>query len=244
MVAQRLVGVRDGCNALGNGVTILQHLDGLVRAADQHRHGDGIGVVGARLVLALQLVGLSGNVLIGFRRQHKAGMVDVDRIGSGIGDDHHRADLRDGEQQCGEGQRQAHAAMRVRIARQLARMQRHARPGEPVHVRHRRVVVFIRVVVLVLLQDREHARRRRMPRLAGGAGRHGDADAVAINIDALVRDRHDDRHRPLGRALRVPGVLAGLHVLEVIGIDLLGLHGAAGDGPGREKSGCREKGAA
>ena len=66
--------------------------------------------------------------------------------------------------------------------------------------------------MLVLLQDLEDAGRRRMAGLARGAGRGGNPDAIAIDMDLLVRDRHDDQQRTTGRALRKPVELAILEV--------------------------------
>lgn len=58
-------------------------------------------------------------------------------------------------EQPGELQRQVHAAMAFREARQPASMQRHAVPGQALHVEHRRVVIGGRMVPGVLLKDRE-----------------------------------------------------------------------------------------
>jgi hypothetical protein len=69
-------------------------------------------------------------------------------------------------------------------------------------------------VVLVLLQDLEHAGGRAVAGLAGGAGGGRDADAIAIDMHQLVRDRHDDDDGSALRALRKPVELA---ILQVIG---------------------------
>ena len=109
-----------------------------------------------------------------------------------------------------------HATVGVRVARQVAGVERDARPGEALGERHRRVVVQARVVVGVFLQDREHAGRRLVPGAAGGASRDPDPDAVAIHIDELIGERDDDRHRPRRRALGIPHVLAGLELTDVL----------------------------
>ena len=132
------------------------------------------------------------------------------------GDDDRRTEMRHLEQPGRKIERQAHAAMRGRIARQIAGMQRDARPGQPVHVGHRRIVVGRGMVVLVLLQHHEHAGRRRVPRLAGRAGRDGYADAVAIDVHQLLRQRDDHRDRPGRLAIRMPGELAGLQVGDLL----------------------------
>jgi len=113
------------------------------------------------------------------------------------------------EQLLGKVNWQAHTAVRRRIAGQLARVQRHAVPGQAVHVRHRSVVADGRVVMLVLLQHGEDAGGRLMPFLSSGAGGHRHAYPVAVDMDQLLRDRDDHGHRPLGRELRIPGVFAG-----------------------------------
>ena len=56
----------------------------------------------------------------------------------------------------------ADAAMGSRIAREHAGMHGDARPGNPLHVGHRRAAVDIGVVKFVLLNDAEDAHRRRM----------------------------------------------------------------------------------
>jgi hypothetical protein len=71
-------------------------------------------------------------------------------------------------------------------------------------------------MVLVLLQDHEHAGRRAVAGLAGGAGGHADLDAVAVDVDELVRDRDDEDDRALRREVRLPDELAGL---ERAGVD-------------------------
>ena len=140
------------------------------------------------------------------------GWVDLFRLRLVVGDDHRHAELGDAEQALGELLRQAHASVRGRVARQLPGMQRDARPGQPVHVRHRRVVVGRGMVVLVLLQDLEHAGRRCVAELAGRAGRGGDAHAVAVDVDPLIGERDDDEDRAARRAVGIPVELAVLEL--------------------------------
>ena len=106
----------------------------------------------------------------------------------------------------------AHAAVRGRVARQAAGVQRDARPREPLHVGHRRGVVDARVVVGVLLQDREHAGRRLVALLARRNRRDADHHAVAVDVGELLRQRHDHHHRSVGRDLRMPDELARLEL--------------------------------
>ena len=69
------------------------------------------------------------------------------------------------------------------------------------------------MMVLVLLQDREDAGRRRMPLLSGGARREPDPGAVAIDVNELIRNRNDDGDRTLRRQFRIPTELAGLQLV-------------------------------
>jgi transposase len=55
---------------------------------------------------------------------------------------------------------------------------------------------------------------------AGAVRRTGDASAVAVNVHALIRDRHDDGDRTDRRALRVPSELAGLEFVDFLDQDL------------------------
>jgi hypothetical protein len=130
------------------------------------------------------------------------------------GEDHRRSDLGDGVEVVGEVGRQVNAAMRVWIARQIADMERDPFPGELLHVRHR-FAIRGRSVHLGLVEDGEDAGRRRMSRLAGGAGRHADQDAVAKDEDELPRDQDDDGDRPLWRARGMPDELPRLEAGEV-----------------------------
>ena len=165
---------------------------------------DGMGLPP---ILALDLLSRGGaedRSRIGHRR----------RIGMASGKDDRRPDLGDGVEVVGEIGRQVNAAVRVGIARQIADMQRDALPGELLHVRHR-LAIGGRGVHLGLVEDGEHAGRRRMARLAGRDGRGADQDAVAIDEDELLRDRDDDGDRTFRRALRVPDELTRLETAEV-----------------------------
>ena len=145
------------------------------------------------------------------------------------GDDDRRADLRDVIKVVGEVLRKVNAAMRVGIARKIADMQSDALPGEPLHIGHG-FPVFDRGVGLGLIQNREHAGRRAVTRLARRGGRNADQDAVAVDERELLRDRDDDGDRPLGRPLGVPGELPRLKRLEVIASRILGDRARDGNG--------------
>ena len=213
-LAERLLRIGD-LDLAGSGQrAVVEHRDRLVGAAHDHARRARRGLVAFRILGRLD-GGVDGVELA--RRivaKHHAGMGDRHRLGRVVGDDHRHADSGDAEQQGGEFLRQADAAVRGGIARQLPGVQRDPRPGQPVHVGHGRIVVGRRVMVLVLLQDLEHPRRRAVPGLAGRAGRGPDAHAVAVHMDKLLGQRDDDQDRPAGRAVGIPVEFA---VLELIG---------------------------
>ena len=173
----------------------------------------GLGVRRRHLLVLKLRLGLV-ELGLGILRENEARMRNGGRLRMRIGDDHRRPNMRDGEKQFGKFERQSHAAMRRRIARQLAGMKCHARPGQPVHVRHRRVVIGRGMVIAILLQDREHAGRRRMAGFAGRTGRDRNADAIAIDMHQLIGQRDDDGDRPLGRTLGMPGELSRLQFAD------------------------------
>src|SRR5687768_117772 len=82
-------------------------------------------------------------------------------------DDNARPELGGWPQLRGEITRQANASVRGRITGQHTLVQRHARPGEALHVRHWSIAVEIGPVMAVLLEDAEHTQWGRM---TGGAG--------------------------------------------------------------------------
>ncbi|KAG1252116.1 hypothetical protein G6F68_011938 [Rhizopus microsporus] len=133
---------------------IAQYVQALVVQADQDADLAGRG-------RAVVPPGLCGTAALGFRQrlparihrcQHR-GIGQRHRRALGIGHHHGIAALGFAEQLLREGLRQAHAAVRSRVARQAAAMQGDAIPGQPLHVGHRRAVVEVGPVVLVLLQD-------------------------------------------------------------------------------------------
>ena len=160
------------------------------RACCRPRRRDGI----ARLALGFGLLlhhGRGG----GGQRIEQIGVLDwLGRHGSAR-HNHMLADGCDAEQPGREGEGQADAAMRGRIARHDAAMQRGARPGQTLHPRHRRAAIEVRVVAAALFQDRKHAG---LGRIAAHAGRHArarDTRRAAINVDFLLGKRDDERHR-------------------------------------------------
>ena len=96
------------------------------------------------------------------------------------------ADRGDLEQLGGEGEWQADAAMRGRIAGNHAGMQRRAGPGDPVHPGHRRAAIDVGMVESLLLEDAEDARLGGVSRHAGRDGRARDQRRAAIDVELLL----------------------------------------------------------
>ena len=120
-----------------------------------------------------------------------------------------RADLRDAVEQLGKAPGQPDAAMRRRVAGQIAGMHCDTLRGEPLHVGHRRIVIGARPMHDLLLQDGEHAGRRLASLAAGRYCRRGNGHAVAVQQGALS-GQIDHQEQGSGRSgLRVPDKLAG-----------------------------------
>ncbi len=128
------------------------------------------------------------------RRRHgrarQRRMLDVEYGGIVGHDDHARADSGHAPQLHGEVMRQADAAVRGRIARHDAGVQRHPRPGDALHVGHRRVGVDVGAVEAVLLDHGEHAGGRTVSRHPGGYRALGYEAGAAVDPDALLGERH------------------------------------------------------
>jgi hypothetical protein len=90
------------------------------------------------------------------------------RLQFGTGNNHAGVELGEAVQPHGEIMRHADAAMRGRVADIRAFMHGDARPGDALHVRHRRIAVDVRTMEELFLDDAEDAERRRMARYAGG----------------------------------------------------------------------------
>src|SRR5262249_51753810 len=103
-----------------------------------------------------------------------------------------------------------------RISRQRAAVERDARPGDGLHVGHVRIVIKVRVVLCLLLNDAEYAGRRLASFLAARHRGPQDPASSVIDGDSLVAQRNDSHDRfasdarlnKLDRAFR-PGVSGG-----------------------------------
>ena len=84
-------------------------------------------------------------------RHEQRRMGKLDRLRVVRRDDHAHADPRLVEQPLRKAIGHPHAAVRGRISGQRPAVQRDARPGDALHVRHPGIVIEVRVVVLVLL---------------------------------------------------------------------------------------------
>lgn len=100
--------------------------------------------------------------------------------------------------------------MASRITGQVARMHGDSSPGEPLHVRHRGVVIFLRVVCFLFLENGEYAARRSVALRAGAYAGATDQDAVAINIHHLLRNAYQHHERPARRELWSPPIFTWL----------------------------------
>ncbi len=124
---------------------------------------------------------------------------------SRIGDHDGHAAVRHLVELPGEVVRHAHAAMRGRIARHGIRfVQRDARPGQPLHERHRSVRIEVGFVILLLFENGKDAARRRVPGLAGRDLRASRPLRVAV-IDRkrlLVLGNEDLQRAGIGRKAR------------------------------------------
>src|SRR5947207_10979620 len=93
-------------------------------------------------------------------REHQSGIRCEMRHGRFAVTNHDGAALRSlAEEHLRESERQANATMAGRVTGQIARVHGNASPGQSLHVWHRRVVVFLRVVLLLFLEDAEYAAR-------------------------------------------------------------------------------------
>src|SRR5204862_4871283 len=100
--------------------------------------------------------------------------------------------------------------MAGRVTWQVARTDCNSSPGQPLHVWHRRVVVFLRIMLLLFLEDAEDAARRGVAFRASAHSWTADEDAVPINVHGLLWDAHKHHERTARRELRFPPILARL----------------------------------
>ena len=82
-----------------------------------------------------------------------------------------------------------------RISRQRAAVERDARPGDALHVGHVRIVIKVRVVLCLLLNDAEYAGRRLASFLAARHRGPQDPASSVIDGDPLVAQRNDSHDR-------------------------------------------------
>src|SRR4051812_30450799 len=103
------------------------------------------------------------------------------------------------------------------IARQAAGMQRHPLPCQPLGVGHRRIVVRARVMIGVLLENREDSIRSVMAGLARRYGGNADPHAVAKDRRDLSVEIDVDKHWPVRRELRRPHPFPWLELVLLAG---------------------------
>jgi hypothetical protein len=122
-------------------------------------------------------------------------MRDLDRRHIGRCHDHPQAHFGQVEQAFRKVKGHANAAMRRRISRQSTTVERNARPGEALHVGHEGIIVEVRVVIRVLLDDAEDPGGRLASPLAT---RHRRTKYPAIGVvdgDPLALQRNDRQDR-------------------------------------------------
>ena len=148
---------------------------------------------------------------------HQQRMREVGRCDRAGRDDDARAHPGPGPHLHGKRRWHADAAVRRRIARQHTGVQGDARPGEALHVRHRRAAIDVGAVHLVLLNDAEHAHRGRMPLHSCRDRAFGEQTVAVVDAHLLLLDRDGNDQRPvrlgagvLARGLVLGGRLAGL----------------------------------
>ena len=118
---------------------------------------------------ALNVLG-SGRVGTSLVQSIQEGMGDVDGGYVGRRDDDACSDAGQIEQALCKAIGEAHTAVRSAIARKRASMQSDARPGDPLHKRHLRVLIEVGDVISILLQDCEDASGRLVGSAAGRDG--------------------------------------------------------------------------
>ncbi len=130
-------------------------------------------------------------LLAGRVRLEELGMVDGGGENIVAHDDHAQADIRQREELLGERVWQAYAPVRRRLARQHARVQGDAGPGDALHEGHVAVFIDVGGVHLLLLH---HAVDAGGGLVAGRAARHRRLQDLALGVvdgDALIVERHD-----------------------------------------------------
>src|SRR5215472_5020687 len=88
-------------------------------------------------------------------------------------------------------------------------MKRNALPCQSLHVRHGGVVISAGIVLRPFLQDCEYAGRRAVTRLPRRACGNTNGHAVAVDVDELLWQGHDDDDRAAWRDFWPPDELSG-----------------------------------
>ena len=104
------------------------------------------------------------------------------------------------EQACCKVEGHPDAAMRRRISRQGAAVERDARPGDALHVGHEGIVIEVRVVLRFFLDDAEDPGGRLASLLAARHRRPEDPTVGVVDGDPLVLKRNDGHDRRAGGA--------------------------------------------
>ena len=96
--------------------------------------------------------------------------------------------------------------MRGRLGANLSGVERHAVPGEPLHERHRRVLVEIGFMVLVLLEDGEGAGGGLVAGRPARHGRYADQGRSPPDEGALGAEADEDGDGAFGSFVADPEV--------------------------------------
>jgi hypothetical protein len=123
---------------------------------------------------------------------------DLDRRDIAGRHDHPHADPGRIEQASGESVGHADAAVGGRISWQPPAVQRDTRPGEALHVGHPGIVIQVRVVVRVFLENAEDAGGRLAPLLTARHRRPHDPTIGVVYGDPLAAQRNDRQDRLTG----------------------------------------------
>ena len=129
--------------------------------------------------------------------RHQQGMRELGRGDRAGRDDDAGAHPRPVPHLDRKGHRHADAAMRGGVSGQCAGVQGDARPGDPLHVGHRRAAVDVGAVHLVLLDDAEHAHRGRVTLHARRHRAFREQAVGVVDADFLLVDRNGDDQRAL-----------------------------------------------